>query len=116
VYAVAAFLSIAVGVLVTASFFIARYALGSDRVLAISLVVSLVFVGAGLLLFGIQKQVAAIVAVYRGHEGESLRSLTMHVNRLVLHLLVGGAFACALLGSLTYAILERIGQGVAVFG
>jgi hypothetical protein len=31
-------------------------------------------------------------------------------------LLVGGAFVCVVLGSLTYGILERIDKGFAVFG
>ena len=116
VYACAAFLSIAAGVLVTASFFIATHAPQSTRFLIISLVVSAVFLGAGLVLFGIQRHVAAILAAHRGHDGDSLRDLSMHINRLVAYLLAGGAFVCALLGSLTYALVERIGQGSAVFG
>ena len=116
VYACAAFFSIAAGALVTASFFIARHAPQSTRFLVISLVVSVVFLGAGLVLFGIQRHVAAIVAAVRGRHGDSLRESAMHLDRLVAHLLAGGAFVCALLGSLTYAILERIGQGSAVFG
>jgi hypothetical protein len=33
-----------------------------------------------------------------------------------VYLLVGGAFLCAVLGVMTYAILARIDQGFAVFG
>jgi hypothetical protein len=116
VYACAALLATAAGALVTASFFIARHAPQGTRFLVISLVFSVVFLGVGLLLFGIQRHVAAIVAAHRGHDGDSLRDLSMHINRLVADLLAGGVFACTLLGSLTYAILERIGQGSAVFG
>jgi hypothetical protein len=116
VYACAAFLSIAAGALVMASFFIAKRAPQSTRVLVISLVASAVFVGAGLVLFGIQRHVSAIVTARRGHDGDSLRDRSMHIDRLVSYLLAGGAFVCALLGSLTYAIVERIGQGFSVFG
>jgi hypothetical protein len=116
VYACAAFLSIASGALVTASFFIAGHAPQSTKFLVISLVVSVVFLGAGLVLFGIQRHVAAIVTTHRGHDDDSPRDLPMHINRLVAYLLAGGAFVCVLLGSLTYAITERIGQGSAVFG
>ena len=116
VYACASFLSIAAAALVTASFFTARHAPQSTRFLVISLVVSAVFLGAGLVLFGIQRHVAAIVAAQRGNDGDSLPESSMHIGRLVAYLLAGGAFVCALLGSLTFAILERIGQGSAVFG
>jgi uncharacterized membrane protein HdeD (DUF308 family) len=116
VYVCASCLSIAAGVLVTASFFIARHAPQSTRVLVISLVVSAVFVGAGLVLFGIQRHIAAIVAAVRRHDGQSARELATHVNRLVAYLLAGGAFVCLVLGSLTYGILQRIDQGFAVFG
>ena len=116
VYASAAFLSIAAGTLVTASLFIADRAPQSVRFLVISLVVSAVFLGMGLVLLGIQRHVAAITAAVRGHDGESAPELARHVTPLVAHLLAGGAFVCVVLGSLTYAILERIDQGFAVFG
>jgi hypothetical protein len=48
--------------------------------------------------------------------GDSLREPAMHVDRFVAYLLVAGAFVCALLAVLTYAILARIHQGFAVFG
>jgi hypothetical protein len=116
VFACAALLSIATGALVTASFFMARYASPSNGFLVISLVVTAVFLGAGLVLFGIQRHVAAIATAHRGHKGDPPRDLSPHINRLVAYLLAGGAFVCVLLGSLAYAILERVGQGMAVFG
>jgi hypothetical protein len=116
VYACAAFLSMAAGALVTASLFIADRAPQSTTFLGISIVVSAGFLGVGLVLFGIQKHVAAIVSAVRGHDGDSLREPAMHVDRLVAYLLAGGAFVCALLAMLTYAILARIDQGFAVFG
>jgi hypothetical protein len=42
--------------------------------------------------------------------------LAAHLSRLLAHLLAGGAFLCAVLGAMTYGILARIDQGVAVFG
>jgi hypothetical protein len=51
-----------------------------------------------------------------GHDGETARELVTHVNRLLAYLIAGGAFLCTVLGSITYAILERIDQGFAVFG
>jgi hypothetical protein len=116
VYTCAALLSMAAGTLVTASFFIARHAPQGTRFLFISLVVSAVFLGASLVLVGIRRHVAAIVAAVRGHDAESARELATQVNRLVAYLLAGGAFVCVVLGSLTYGILQRIGQGFAVFG
>jgi 4-amino-4-deoxy-L-arabinose transferase-like glycosyltransferase len=114
VYASAAFLSIVAGTLVTASLFIADRAPQSVRFLVISLVVTAVFLGMGLVLFGIQRHFAAIAAAVPGHE--SARELARHMAPLVVYLLAGGAFVCVVLGSLTYAILERIDQGFAVFG
>jgi hypothetical protein len=116
VYASAAFLSIAAGTLVIASLFIADRAPQSIRFLVISLIVSAVFLGMGLVLFGIQRHVAAIVVAVRGHDGESTREPARHVAPLVAYLLAGGAFVWALLAILAYAILARIDHGFAVFG
>jgi uncharacterized membrane-anchored protein len=116
VYASAAFLSMAAGALVTASFFIARHAPQGTTFVFISLVVGAVFVGAGLVLFAIQRYVAAIASAVRGQDGESAQELATQVRRLMAWLLVGGAFVCVVLGSLTYGILERIDKGFAVFG
>lgn len=116
VYVCAAFLAMAAGTLVTASLFIAERAPQSARFLGISIVVSAVFVGAGLVLLGIRRHVAAIAAAVRSQDSESLRNPAQHVGRLVACLLVGGAVVCALLAILTYGILERIDQGFAVFG
>jgi hypothetical protein len=116
VYACAAILSMAAGTLVTASVFIADRASQSPQFLAVSLVVSAVFLSVGLLLFGIQRHVAALAAAVRGRDGESARKLAIYVDRLVAYLLAVGALACVALGSLTCAILARIGQGFAVFG
>jgi hypothetical protein len=116
IYGGSALLSTAAGALVTASLFIAERAPQSTRVLGISLVVSAVFVGVGLVLFGIQRHVAAVAAAVRGDDGDPPRDLAMHVDRLVAHLMAGGALVCALLAILTYAILSRIDQGFAVFG
>jgi hypothetical protein len=116
VYAFGAVLSTAAAVLVTASLFIAERAPQSTKFLAISLVVSAVFAGVGLVFFGIQRHVAAVSAATRGQGGEPARELATHLRRLVSYLLAGGAFVCMVLALLGYAILARIDQGFAVFG
>jgi len=42
--------------------------------------------------------------------------LETHVHQLHVYLLAGGSFPFVALALLTYVILERIGQGFAVFG
>jgi len=116
VYACAAFFSMAAAALITASFFIADRAPQSTKVLGISLVASTVFVGVGLVLLGIRRHFTAITAAVRGEDGGPPRGLVEHADRLVAHLLAGGVLVCALLAVLTSVILERIGQGFAVFG
>jgi hypothetical protein len=116
VYALGAVLATAAAMLVTASLFIAERAPQSTKFLAISLVVSAVFAGVGLVLFGIQRHVAAVAAAARGQGGEPARELAAHLRRLVAYLLAAGAFVGVVLALLNYAILERIGQGFAVFG
>jgi hypothetical protein len=116
VYVGSALLSMAAAVLVTASLFIASRAPQSTQFLGISLVVSAVFFGVGLVLFGIQRQVAAIAAAVPALGGASTPALAAHVRRLVAYLLAAGTFAGVVLALLNYAILERIGQGFAVFG
>lgn len=65
VYVGSALLSTAAGALVTASLFIASRAPQSTKFLGISLVVSAVFLGVGLVLLGIQRHVAAAAAAVR---------------------------------------------------
>ena len=115
-YIGAAFLSIAAGGLVIASLFIAARAPQSIAFLGISLAVGAAFLSVGALLTGIQRQVAGIATVARRHDDPTARELAPHLNRLLAYLLAGGAFACAVLGVMAYAILARIEQGFAVFG
>jgi uncharacterized membrane protein HdeD (DUF308 family) len=74
-----------------ASLFTASRALRSAKLHGISLVASAVLVGVGLVLFGIQRHVAAIAAAARSRDGNSLRDLSMHIDRLVAYLLAGSA-------------------------
>jgi hypothetical protein len=115
IYACAAFLSIAVAVLIVASLFIADRTPRSMEFLGVSLVVGAVFGGIGVLLVGIRRHVTAIATLKTGHDATASR-LATHVSRLLAYLIAGGALLCAVLGLLTYAMLERIGQGFAVFG
>ncbi len=117
VYRCAALLSSAAGVLVIASFFIPDRAPQSTEFLGIHLAVSVIFLGMGVLLMGIQRHVAGIAALAaRGHAAETAQELAAHLNRLLAYLLAGGAFLCPVLGMMTYGILARIDQGFAVFG
>jgi hypothetical protein len=70
----------------------------------------------GVLLLGVQRHVAGIAALTYGHDGEPARELASHVSRLLAYLLAGGTFLCVVLGATTYGIVQRIGQGFAVFG
>lgn len=114
-YACAAFLSMAAAALTVASLFIAERAPQSMKFLGISLVVGAVFLGIGVLLLGIRRHVTAISRQVKDHDGAGSR-LATHTSRLLAYLVLGGAFSCAVLGLLAYAILARIDQGFAVFG
>jgi hypothetical protein len=117
VYLGAALLASAAGALVIASRVIADRAPQSTEFLGIHLAVGALFLGVGVLLLGIQRHVAGIAALAgHGHDDETARELAAHLRRLLAYLLAAGAFLCAVLGSMTFGILERIGQGFAVFG
>ena len=116
IYVGAALLATAAGLLVTASLFIANRAPQSTKFLAISLVVSGVFLAAGVVLFGIQRHGSAAAAAARGQGAESAARAAAHLRRLVAYLVAGGVLVFAVLGLLTYIILARIDQGFAVFG
>jgi hypothetical protein len=116
VYLGAALLAGAAGALVIASRFIADRAPQGTEFLGIHLAVGAVFLGVGVLLLGIQRHVAGIAALARGRDGEPARELATRVSRLLAYLVAGGALLCVVLGAMTYGIVERIGQGFAVFG
>ena len=116
-YLCAALLSSAAGVLVVASFFIPDRAPQSAEFLGIHLAVGAILLGVGVLLFGIQRQVAGIAALAaHRQDAETAQELAAHLNRLAAYLLAGGALLCAVLGAMNYGVLERIDQGFAVFG
>lgn len=116
IYLCAALLASAAGALVIASFFIADRAPQSTEFIGIHLAVGAVLLGVGVLLLGIQRHVGGIAALAYGHDGETAQELAAHLGRLLAYLLAGGAFLCAVLGAMTYGIVERIAQGFAVFG
>ena len=115
-YLCAALLATAAGMLVIASLFIADRAPQSTESLGIHIAVAASFLGVGVLLLGIQRHVAGIAALAYGHDGEPARELATHVSRLLAYLLAGGVLLCVVLGATTYGIVQRIGQGFAVFG
>jgi hypothetical protein len=117
VYVCAALLSSAAGVLVVASFLLTDRGPQTMAFLGIHLAVGGVFLGVGVLLFGIQRHLAGIAALaVQGQDAETAQGLAGHLRRLLAYLLAGGAFLCVVLAAMTYGIMERIGQGFAVFG
>jgi hypothetical protein len=116
VYLAAALLAAAAGVLVTASLFMASPPAPSPKFLGISLVASGAFGLTAVVLFGIQRHVTAVAAAVRGPGCASAPALAAHVRRLVAHLLAAGACVCVLLALLSFGIVGRIAQGLAVFG
>jgi hypothetical protein len=116
VYVCAALFATAAGLLVTASLFMADRAPTSSEFLPISLAVSAIFLGLAVVLLGVQRHVAGIAEIARRRDGAAAQALTADLGRLLAYLLAGGAFACAVFGSVVYGILERIDQGFAVFG
>lgn len=109
VYLCAALLSSTAGVLVVVSLFIADRAPQTTEYLGIHLAVGAVFLGVGVLLAGIQRNVAGIAALaMHGDAAETARGLTAHLSRLLAYLLAGGGLLCAVLGVMTYGILTRI--------
>lgn len=115
-YLCAALLSTAAGALVVASLFIQDRAPQSTEMLGVHVAVGFGFLAVGVLFLGIQRHVGGIAALASGKDGELARELATHVNRLLVYLLAGGSFLCAVLGLMTYVILARIDQGFAVFG
>jgi hypothetical protein len=111
----AALFSAAAGALIIGSLFIPGLT-PPGQFIVVSLVVSFVFLGMAMILFGIQKHVNAIAAFANGDASESPPELVTHVKRLLACLLPAGILLCVTLGGMAYGILTRIGQGFAVFG
>jgi hypothetical protein len=108
-------LSFIAGGLVTASFFIPDRAPQSAWYIGVHLVVTGAFLLLGVLLYGIQRHVAAIATFIRRSEDAAARDLRHDVNRVLAYLVAGGIILSAILGLMTYVILGRIDQGFAVF-
>ena len=106
----------AAGLLVIASLFIENRAPHSATMLGVSLVVSGVFLGSGVLLHGIQSHVAGIAKLARANDGNNAGDIERHVARLLIILILGGLALFVFLGIVTWAILARIDEGYAVFG
>jgi hypothetical protein len=115
-FTVAAALSVAATILVTASLFIADRAPESTEFLGISLFISGIFLVIGLLLIGIELQVVGIARITATRETEVMERLGRRVSRLLVFLVIAGLAMCCLLGFMTYAVIVRIDQGFAVFG
>jgi hypothetical protein len=115
-FIVAAALSVAASLLVTASLFIADRSPTSTEFLGIHLLVSGAFLVLGVLLGGILLQIAGIVRIEADLDSRSTERLRKRVSRLLVFLVIAGAGLLCLLGIINYAILARIDEGFAVFG
>jgi hypothetical protein len=112
----AIFLCLVSAGLVLGSIFIEDRAPQTALFLGITIAVGCIFLVLGLLLFGIQRNVAGIARVTRTGEEWAPAAVEVPVLRLLLYLSLGGAGLCGILALLAYAILARIDQGFAVFG
>lgn len=115
-FLLAATLCVAAAILITASLFTADRAPQSAEFLGVSAGFSGAFLGLGWLVFGIQRQVAAISAIAAQNRANGPTDLGGHLGVLVIYLGCGGAAFCLLLALIVYAIMARIDQGFAVFG
>jgi hypothetical protein len=115
-FIVAAALSVAASLLVTASLFIADRSPTSTEFLGIHLLVSGAFLLLGVLLGGILLQIVGIVRIEADLDSRSTERLRKRVSRLLVFLVIAGAGLFCLLGIINYAILARIDEGFAVFG
>lgn len=112
----AAMLCIVDAVLVTASVFVADRPTDATAFLPQSMAVSGAFAAVGLLLFGVQSRLAALTSVARGFgrgDGDGARR---HLAVLQAYLASLGAGLFVVLAGLTYAIVDRVADGFAVFG
>jgi hypothetical protein len=115
VFAVATALSIAAGLFVTASFFVADRGVAEDY-LGFHLAVSGAFVALGLLLASIAVQALGLAKYAADFGSGATAPLRMRVSRLLLRLAVAGLGLCVVLAVILWGILSRIGEGFAVFG
>lgn len=113
---IAVALSMAAGLLVTASLFIADRAPQSPTFLWIHLIVSLVFLVLGILLAGIGREVFGLARIAAPASDPWAGALRMRLVRLLALLTVAGLGLSGILAILTYGILSRIDEGFAVFG
>jgi hypothetical protein len=113
---IAVALSMAAGLLVTASLFIAERVPQGPTVLWIHLVVSGVFVVLGLLLAGIGLEILGVARIAATTKDPWASAFRTRLTRLLILFTVAGLGMCGILAILTHGILSRIGEGLAVFG
>ncbi len=107
-------LALAAGGLVTASYFITMHQ--PQGFLGLHLVVGGMFVLLGLLVGGIGVQVFCLAMIVATLKTSRAGELGARVFRLLVLLSVAMLCLCVTLAAATFGILDRIGQGVAVFG
>jgi hypothetical protein len=115
-FTAAATLSVASGILLVSSFFMADRGSRSAEFLGIHLFACGVFLALGLLLAGVAWQVVGIARTVTVSESGMANQLRRRVSRLLVLLVIAGLSLCGVLTIVTYAILSRIKEGFAVFG
>ena len=86
------------------------------RYVVVSLIVGLAFVGLGVLLVAIDRQLSRLALSVRRLPGDAAIETRRRLGRLAALMLVGGVALLLLLGILALAALQRVCEGVAVFG
>lgn len=115
-FTVAAALSGAAGVLVTASLFITDRSPQSAVSLNIHRFVSGVFLGISALLIAIEVQVIGLAKAAGALDLVTGQRVRMRITWLLALLGIAGLFLCCVMALITYGILARIDEGFAVFG
>ena len=114
-FVLAAALSLAAGLLVTASVFLAERG-APEGFLGLHPGVSSVFAALGLLLVSIAVQALGLAGAAAALEAGAAAPLHRRLSPLLLLLGLGGLGLSGVLAVIVWGILSRIGEGFAVFG
>jgi hypothetical protein len=102
--------------LITASLFMTDRAPHSTTFAGVSVVVSLLFLAAGLLILGIQSRITAIAESHNEQDSATNDDLDRHLSSLAVYLMICGIAQCMIMMTVTFAIALRINEGYPVFG
>ncbi len=86
------------------------------RHVVVDLIVGLVFIGLGLFLVALDRQLSRLALSVRRLPGDAADETRRRLARLAALMLVGGVALLLLLGALALAAMQRVHGGVPVFG